>query len=393
MLGNVRGKRTPLWIAAVLGCIVLASAACSGQNASPQSDGNQKQAAPANTTPSGSANVNPEWENIVNEAKKEGKVIISGSPSDLWKKSLADAFEAEYPGIKVEYSRDNSRDFWARVRKEQEMGQYLWDLRVGGASGDVYSAKNQGLFDPIQPFINPEHTDDSIWFGGFDGAFIDKESKYMFSFLAFEEPTTFVNRELISEAELSSTKQLTDPKFKGKIAIQDPRGGAGQSSAAALMEMYGEDYITNLFKNMDIGVTADKRQQAEWLVRGKYPITIGFNVTELLPFLDQGLGKQVVALPDDVPPQGMGLGGIQIMKNSPHPNATKVYTNWLLSQKAQQQLVDSVKLNSRRLDVKPGDEKTVLNEQNKDKYFLHYREEYVDLKLRIFDLQNELIKK
>jgi ABC-type Fe3+ transport system substrate-binding protein len=390
MLGKARNTRKRLVIATVLSCALLMLGACNGQSSSPKSDSIQSQNA---KTQSASVSSNPEWDKILDMAKKEGKLIISGSPSDLWKKSLADEFEADYPEIKVEYTRDNSRDFWARVRKEQELGQYLWDLRVGGASGDVYNAKNEGLFDPIRPLINPEHAKDSIWFGGYDGAFIDKESKYMFSFLAFEEPTTFVNRDFISENDLTSTKQLTDPKFKGKISIQDPRGGAGQSSAAALMKMYGEDYITQILKNQNIGVTADKRQQAEWMVRGKYPITIGFNITELLPFLEQGLGKKVVALKDEIPVQGTGLGGIQSMKKPPHLNAAKVYVNWLLSQKVQQKLVDNVKLNSRRLDVKPGDPATVLTAQNKDKYFMHYKEEYLDLKLRIFDLQNQLLKK
>ncbi|MBP1154286.1 MULTISPECIES: extracellular solute-binding protein [unclassified Paenibacillus] len=391
MLSKAWGRRKGAFFTAVLGCLIAASTACGGQTAAPKTNPNDPQN--TNATLLGSTSTDSGWEQIVNEAKKEGKVVLSGSPSPLWKKSLVDAFEAEYPGIKVEYTGANSRDFWPRVKKEQELGQYLWDLRAGGVSGDAYESKRAGLFDPIRPLIQPENTKDSVWFGGFNGAFVDKEGQYFLSYLAFAEPTTFVNRDFISEAELSSSSQLLDPKFKGKISIQDLRGGAGQSSAAALMNMYGEDFIVNLLTNQGLAITSDNRQQAEWLVRGNYPITIGFNAPELAPFAAQGLGKNIVTLKDDMPPQGTGFGALQLLKNAPHPNAAKVYVNWLLTHQAQQQLVNAVKLNSRRLEVQPGDPTTVLDMQNKDKYFVHSREEYVDLKLRIIELANKLLKK
>lgn len=391
MLGKARRRKNNFFIA-VLGCVVLAAAACSsGPSSSPGSDNNQPTT--PNASQSGTANVNSEWENIVNEAKKEGKVVISGSPSPLWKKSLVDAFEAEYPEIKVEYTGANGRDFWPRIKKEQELGQYLWDLRAGGASGDTFDAKNSGLFDPIKPLINAEHAKDDVWFGGYSNAFVDEEKEYMFSYFTFEEPTTFVNRDVIPESELSSTKQLLDPKYKGKISIQDLRGGASQASMGALFEMYGESFVADLLKNQELAFTADKRQQAEWLVRGRYPITIGISATELVPFMNQGLGKNVVPLKDERAPQGMGLGGIQVLKNAPHPNATKVYVNWLLSQKAQQQLVDNVQMNSRRLDVKPGNEATKVDPQKKDEYLPTYVEHTAKIHIHILKMADELLKK
>ncbi len=43
-----------------------------------------------------------EWKKVVEAAKKEGKIIISGSPSQEWRKSLVDMFREEYPEIAVD---------------------------------------------------------------------------------------------------------------------------------------------------------------------------------------------------------------------------------------------------------------------------------------------------
>src|SRR5437899_2027995 len=74
----------------------------------------------------------------------------------------------------------------------------------------------------------PEVRDESAWFGGFPGAFLDSEKEYVFSFQAESTPQAYVNRDVIPESELSTIQQLADPKWKGKIAFHDPRvDGAG----------------------------------------------------------------------------------------------------------------------------------------------------------------------
>src|SRR3989339_145884 len=84
-----------------------------------------------------------EWKKVLEAAKKEGKIVISGSPGEGWRKSFVDMFQQEYPEIRVEYSGGSGRSFGARLRKEREMGKKLWDLRLGGAD-TAYEAKKSG---------------------------------------------------------------------------------------------------------------------------------------------------------------------------------------------------------------------------------------------------------
>ena len=53
-----------------------------------------------------------------------------------------------------------------------------------------------------------------------------------------------------------------------------------------------------------------------------------------------------------------GAGGVMLLEGAPHPNAAKVYINWLLSRSTQERLAKAIGDNSRRTDVAPADLRT-----------------------------------
>ena len=294
-----------------------------------------------------------EWTKVVEAAKKEGKIVLSGPPGEGWRKSLVDMFQQEYPEITVELSAGAGRNFWPRARQERELGKKLWDLRLGGIDQVTIDAKKSGYLAPIRPLLLPEIADDSKWLGGIDGSFIDREKKYAFGYTLYIEPSAYVNRDVIKESELKSSAQLLDPKFKGKIVILTPTGGASQNSLGHLAFMHGENFIRELLSKQEVMVTDDDRQLVEWVVRGKYPLSIGFIRTLLVPFQKQGLGKNVVGLEDKIEKLTIGFGILFLLEGAPHPNAARLYINWLLSQKTQSMLTKNIQHNSSRTDVPP----------------------------------------
>ncbi len=334
-----------------------------------------------------------EWKKVVEAAKKEGKLVISGDPGEEWRAILVDAFRQEYPEIKVEYGGMAGRNYWLRVLQERKLGQKLWDMRAGGVEAMAFEAKNNGHLEAIRPLLLPENADDSKWVGGLDGLFHDKEHKYMPAYTIYVQHTAFVNRDFIKEAEIKGSWQLLDPKFKGKMVLQTPTGGATFSSLGNMAFMYGENFVRDLLTKQDVVVTDDNRQQTEWLVRGKYPIVIGLNNTLLIPFQRQGLGKNIAGLEDKVIQVATSLGGISYMKDAPHPNASRVYINWLLSQKTQAKLTANVRLNSRRTDVPPVDKATAVDAARLEKYRLYSTEENVALASRFLPVVREILKK
>jgi len=333
-----------------------------------------------------------EWKKVVEAAKREGRLVISGSPSEEWRKSLVDLFIQEYPEITVEYTGMNARDFWPRVRQERELGKKLWDLRAGGADLDAYGAKREGYLEPIRPLLLPEIADESRWIGGLNLLFYDKEKKFIPCYTIYIQRTTAVNRDFINETELKSSGQLLDPKFRGRIVIQTPTGGASFQALGNLAFMYGQNFICDLLSRQNVVVTNDNRQQAEWMVRGKYPITLGFNETQLIPFHRQGLGRNITKLEDKVTPVAKGFGGISLLKDAPHPNAARVYINWLLSQKTQLKVTKNVMLNSLRTDVPPVDKGTAVDPAHLGDYRIYSTEENMEHDSHLLPLIRESMK-
>jgi ABC-type phosphate transport system substrate-binding protein len=114
-----------------------------------------------------------DWEKVVAAAKKEGSIVVSASSSELMRKVFT-SFEQDYPGIKVEYHAANLRDFHLRVDKERDMGQFLWDVRIGGTDASTYEWKNKGVLAPIRPLmVAPDVVKDATWIGGVDTLFGD----------------------------------------------------------------------------------------------------------------------------------------------------------------------------------------------------------------------------
>ena len=106
----------------------------------------------------------------------------------------------------------------------------------------------------------------------------------------------------------------------------------------------------------DLVVMKDPRQTVQSVVRGSYPVGLCLDTSQRQIFIQQGLteAQQVVGL-DTSSLSGTqltgGFGNVDLINKAPHPNAAKVYINWLLSQEGQTVYSETTKLNSRRLDV------------------------------------------
>ena len=236
--------------------------------------------------------------------------------------------------------------------------------------------------------------DDSQWIGVDKGLpWGDKAKQYLRNFLAYGSTQIMVNRDSVPASQLSSGKQLTEPQWKGKMVLQDPRGGSGLGSVTTIMVAYGEDFLKKLLRDQALAVTADNRQEAEWLARGRYAVGIGNVSDELLVLQQQGVKANVTLLEDSPPSLSTGFGGIQLMKNPPHPNVTKVFVNWLLSQKAQTTIIQTIpQANSLRKDVTPVNKDTVLDLNRLDQYIPHQYEQLLPQRQRALQLSNELLK-
>jgi iron(III) transport system substrate-binding protein len=280
----------------------------------------------------------PQWEETLAAAKKEGEVAIyhTRGPFD---KVFAE-FSRRYPEVKVTSVTGRGGDLIARIMSERRAEKYLTDLYLGssGTPMDVlYPAKS---LEPVASFlILPEVREQSNWFNR-QHHFADPDGKYIFVFEGVVRSDMAYNTRLVDAKEFSSYWDLLKPKWKRKIAAMDPKLPGfpnGLLQFAYYHPDLGPKFLRALFGEMDITLSRDSRQLMDWLAVGKFAIALAPSATEVEAGLKQGL--PVARFEPQRFKEGVYMratqGSISILSRLPHPNATKVFVNWLLSREGQ----------------------------------------------------------
>ena len=292
-----------------------------------------------------------EWDKAVAAAKKEGKVVVGLPPSAELRRELEPAFKARF-GFEMEIFSATGPQIANRVVTEGNAGVRYFDTFIFGSCTGVPLIKS-GLFDPAESvFILPEVKDAKNWWGGH--VFMDNVSgtKLFYSFISTKSTEGYWHNTALSRAEeFRSLDDLLNPKWKGKIGLSDPRvAGSGLSVWSYLWDIKGEEFLKKLVQQ-DLFVTQNLRQLAEALAKGKLAITLGVGLAQTEPFVKAGLPIKDLPDPSEGNPSSNGYGTLAVIKNPPHPNATKVFVNWLLSKEGQEIYSRVLLHGTRRLDV------------------------------------------
>lgn len=131
---------------------------------------------------------------------------------------------------------------------------------------------------------------------------------------------------------------------------------------------------------------------AEWLIGGRYPIAVALSERQLVEFGEAGVQFNVKGLEAGARSLSVSASGLHLFNRAPHPNAAKVFINWLLTQKVQQLVTESVASNSLRLDVPPGYPPEAVDPKRLEDYIPHQHEHLQEFKERTRALSEDLIK-
>jgi iron(III) transport system substrate-binding protein len=325
----------------------------------------------------------------------EGKVSVVTPPGDTYR-TVFEAFQKKY-GITVEpLPNSGTNNLVARLSTERQVGQFNWDVIAHSPGNMINGLKPMGALDPLRPaLILPEVLDDEKWAGGFAAGWADVDQSLIYSFTAQRLWTVRVNRDVIPESQLNSVDQLWDPQWKGKIAMQDPRvPSAGVEMASTWLLAKGDSRLRAFFESQQPVLTEDRRQLAEWLIRGQYPIALASAPEAFAPYSSQGLSlRHITALMSDDPAAAMltnGTGAVSLINHAPRPNAARVFINWALSQEGQTAYAQVTNYNSRRLDVAVVDP-DALPDPNKQYTNLNTEATY-PMRNKAIEIANEVLR-
>lgn len=279
------------------------------------------------------ASLEEKWDNIIAAARKEGKLTIYSTPSGEVIRGLATAFKAKY-GIEIEYINGRGEELAQRMLTERNAGLYVVDVVMSGDATLITVMKPQQLLGSLAPLlILPEVLEPKAWAKG-DLPYADKD-RTSIEMVANFQRYIMRNRELVKDGEINSYKDLLNPKWKANIAFNDPTitGTANGFLTMLASDVFGlegtKDFMRQFIKQ-EPAITRDRRLQAEWVARGKYSLGAAVNMENVAEFVTLGAPVDLVKVVEGskIAP---GAACLAIPTKSPHPNATQLYVNWLLS--------------------------------------------------------------
>jgi iron(III) transport system substrate-binding protein len=300
-----------------------------------------------------SASLAAEWESTLAAAKKEGKVSVITDVTATLRDALTLEFQKKY-GISVELFGSSGREVAPRVAAERKAGQFLWDIYIHGSTTALEAMIPMGAFDPLEPaLILQDIKDPKTWRGGAI-EFLDP-GKTVIVMTPFQRGTIFYNPKLVNVKELKSYKDLLDPKWRGKMIVDDPRRagpGAATFTFFYLHPELGPDFIRALGKQQ-MTIFRDYAQEVDAVGQGRYPLLIGAADFVAISRAKQGVPIAIVDARQlkegtDLSPTN---GNLALFNRAPNPNAAKVYINWLLSKEGQTIFARANGYISARLDV------------------------------------------
>jgi iron(III) transport system substrate-binding protein len=332
--------------ASVLATALLVTGALTACSSSGSGDNGSTGSGAPSTGSGGSASSG--WDATVTAAKKEGTVVVSSFPSSSnTNDKINKQFEKEY-GIKVQMVPLTS-EFSAKYQTELAAGKVSIDIRSSGAS-ECSSLQSKGFTQsfgtlPIQSEPASTWLSDPFAYvkDGHDGVLMNQVSGYFLVLNAKQFP---------GDSGPNSYKDLADPKYKGKILLDKPGPvgfGTVWAATAWAAPGYGEDYVKAVLANTK-AVSTNSSDELNSIATGRYGI--------LVHAISSGVA-QLAGIPNSpvrlvVPSDGMmvSIGAVCFMKAAPHPNAAKVYLNFIDGKNAQKYYGDAPGGSFIRSDVK-----------------------------------------
>jgi ABC-type Fe3+ transport system substrate-binding protein len=135
---------------------------------------------------------------------------------------------------------------------------------------------------------------------------------------------------------MRGAKDLLNAKWTGKIASEDPNAsGSGSNSSVHFYTQLGPDFVKKLYVDQKPVISRDRRQLTDWLARGTYPICLTCRADDVRELKKEGFKLEEVYELSDMQNRVNSAPFLLTLANkAPHPNAARVFTNWLAGREA-----------------------------------------------------------
>lgn len=277
----------------------------------------------------------------VEKAEQEGAILFYTHDSDPAGVAITEAFTKDFPKIKASYTRAQTGALFSKILAERSAGRFLADAIQFSDIPTAYDFKKRGGYDqymsPQAKFYAPEYLSDPIGFFFFSGV--------TFAGIAY-------NTDHVPAADAPKNwKDLLDPRWKNTISMKQATSGMQFAEWLELKKLYGDDYWKEFAKQKPRGF--DSRAQIfDRLAKGDDKICGLAEWAGYLLVKQKGAHVAFVTPPDGMPATPTAAG---VVNKAPHPEAARLFIDWLASPRGQQILQNNPYLYypSLRKDAQP----------------------------------------
>lgn len=265
------------------------------------------------------------YQETLKAGESETVIYISSVAEEV--QPLATAFAQAYPGVRANFQRLMGDKLLARLDGEFNSGKRAGDIVIGGAIAQTLESMPR---DRWLAFAPPTAA-------ALAGRYRDADNFYH---IAYKKSFAIAyNPTLISKDEVPRTiAQVLEPRWKGRYS--HPTFGAFSTSDTALMRMHNSGQLSDaqLRDFIDNGLAAPPSSElVPWIAQGRLLFSVWVNAAAVLPQQAQGAN---VALSFSPSIDLLGETGIGILRQPPHPHASRLFKAWMFTPQAQAILAD-----------------------------------------------------
>ena len=268
-------------------------------------------------------------------AKKEGQMVFYTSVETEFARALTSAFEAKYPFIKTDIYRSTHAKILSRMNVERKTGTYNADA-ISVGEFETYHMQKMGF---ITPYKSPSAAAYPEGFKDPNGYWADLYDNLI---------VTAYNTTRVKRDELPKRyEDLLHPRWKGRMVFDENEDRWFANMLYLMGEKKGMELMRGLAKQ-EIAIRGGRSLVTQLLGAGEYDLQIV--AYWYRPYLMKKQGAPVDWL--SLAPALVALHPISIVNRAPHPNAAKLFIDFVLSEEGQKIFIQRGR-ESARTGMKP----------------------------------------
>ncbi|MEP6702367.1 MAG: extracellular solute-binding protein [Betaproteobacteria bacterium] len=257
----------------------------------------------------------------VAKAEQEGEFLFYTHDGEPAAAGICEAFGKDFPKIKGKYLRAQNGALFSKILAERQSGRYAVDVIQFSEPATAIDFQKKGGYmryvSPQSEFYAPEYLSNPVGDNFCAGV--------TFAGICY-------NTDKVKPEEAPKTwKDLLNPRWQNAMSVKQSTSGLQFVQWYELKKLYGDGYWKEFAKQRPRGFDS-RAQLFDRLAKGDDKIC---GLAELAGYLLQKAKGAHIAfvMPADGLPAGTLWNGV--VDKAPHPEAAKLFVDWLMSPRGQ----------------------------------------------------------